>query len=353
MRGVRGLVIALIVVGLAAAVYLGGAISKKAALSINSDPAEQKVALNDQEAGETPYFSDQLDGGDAVVRFGDFNQKVRLTAGALTVVNWVLGPSEIFSSGEVVWFSESSTGTELLVITKPIAEVFFDGESLGDAPLSKPVEPGEYDLELKKTGYFSRRFKVSIREGFRLNVSANLALNPFPADSSKLASPNQKLTVWDLSASQPILSADPTLWVRGVSFWASRADQEVQYDFFLTAEGKLYDAEGSEVSLDSLSRTDEKHTLGYLGSDKGLSSAARKTLGLVADKLYPAPPQVKILETGLGFLRVRSGAGTSFSEIGKAKPGEKYQYLGKQGDWFKIDFKGKEGWVSAEYARKL
>ena len=31
----------------------------------------------------------------------------------------------------------------------------------------------------------------------------------------------------------------------------------------------------------------------------------------------------------------------------------KYTYLGEQGDWFKISFEGKEGWVSKDYSRKL
>lgn len=353
LKGVRWLLVVLIVAGLIATVYLSAAISKKAALSINSDPEGQKVFLDDQEVGRTLYFSDQLSEGNPIVRFGDFNQKVRLTSGALTVVDWILGPSETFSAGEVVWFSESSTGTELLVISKPVAEVSLNGESLGDSPLSRSVEVGEYDLEIKKDGYFSRTLKISIKEGFRLNVSANLAINPFPLEQKKISSPNESLTVLDLSSEQPVLLADSTTWVSGAVFWASRDEDETEYDFFLTKEGKLYDSEGSEVSLNSLSETSEKYILGYLGSSSKLASAANETLNSMVAKLYPAPPKVQILATGLGFLRVRSGPGISHSEIGRATPGDKYTYLGKQGDWFKIDFNGQTGWVSADYAKKL
>jgi len=299
----KKILIGLIVFGLlAAALFFRGGLSGKAALSVSSDPSEQKILLDNVEVGTTPFFSDQLEEGDPPLSFGSFNQKVRLTRGALTAVSWILGPSESFSAGEVVWFSPSSTGSELLVIAKPAVEVFLGGESLGESPLSKSLEPGEYLLELKKEGYFSRSLRVSVREGFRLNVSASLAFNPFPEESKKLPSPHKNLTLLDLSTNFASLAANPALWVEGAVFWASRAEEESTYQFYLTLEGKLYDEQGSEVSLGSLTQTKEKYRIGYLGSSSAsLTSAAKKTLSSLAVKLYPAPPQVEILETGLGF----------------------------------------------------
>jgi hypothetical protein len=353
-RKLRGLIIFGIVAALIFAVFLSGAVGKKAALSVSSDPTGQKVLLDDQEIGTTPYLSDQLEAGNPVLSFGNFTQKIRLTAGALTVVSWTLGPSETFSSGEVAWFSESSTGSELIVITRPVVEVFLNGESLGDSPLSKPLSEGEYDLELKKDGYFPRKIKLAVKEGFRLNVSANLAVNPFPAVPKKLSSPNSSLTVLDLSSSSSLLAADPVSWVAGAVFWMSRLEDPVSYDFFLTAEGKLSDSTGSEVSLSSLTQISEKRTAGYLGETPGsLSSAASATLSSLAARLYPTPPKVQILDTGIGYLKVRSGPGTSYSQIGQAPVGNKYTYLGEQGDWYKISFGGKEGWVSKDYSKKL
>lgn len=349
----KKLLLVLIILGLVAAVYLGGVVSKKAALSVTSDPSGQKVLLDNQEVGTTPFLSDQLDEGNPVLSFGNFNQKIRLTAGALSVVDWVLGPSETFSAGEVVWFSNSSTGSELLVITKPVAEVFLNGESLGDSPLSKSVDPGEYDLEMKKDGYFSRQLKISVKEGFRLNVSANLALDPFPTSPAKLSSPSSNLTVWNLSLGSSTPVADSSLWVAGAVFWSSRLEEPVTYHFFLTTEGKLYDAQGSEVSANSLTRTEDQKTIGYLGNSSALTTTAQTTLNTLAAKLYPTAPQVQILDTGIGYLRVRSGPGKSYSEIGRATVGSKYTYLGEQSGWFKINFQGKEGWVSSDYARKL
>ena len=354
LKKVKWLLVLLIVAALIYAVFLSGAVGKNAALSVSSDPSGQKVLLDNVEVGTTPYLSDQLEAGNPVLSFGNFTQKIRLTAGALSVVEWTLGPSEIFSSGEVAWFSESSTGSELVVISRPAAEVLLNGESLGDSPLSKPLDPAEYDLEIIKEGYFPLQINVAVKERFRLNISANLALNPFPAKLEKLSSPHANLTVWDLSSSSSVLAADPAGWVAGAVFWTSRVEEPAAYDFFLTAEGKIYDATGSEVSLSSLTQISDKKTAGYLGDNPGkLSSAASTALNSLAARLYPTPAKVQILDTGIGYLRVRSGPGTSYSEIGRATVGNKYTYLGEQGDWYKIDFQGKEGWVSSDYSKKL
>lgn len=329
-------------------------ITSPAALTVTSDPSGQKVLLDGQEVGTTPFSTKNLKEGEVTLAFGEFSQKIKLTAGALTVVNWILGPSESFSAGEVVWFFPSSAGTELVVISKPAAEVFLEGNSIGSSPLSHKVPAGEYTLEIKKGGFFPRTLKVAVKEGYRLNISANLSLDPFPAEEKEITAGGEKIKVLDLSSSELLLLADYSLWVKGATFWGKK-DEEKSYHFFLTAEGKLYDAEGSEVSLASLLKQTEVITVGYLGEGgKGLSAEASATLGKLQTALFPAPlPQVQILETPTGWLRVRTGPGTNYSEIGKANPGEKYEYLGEEGGWFKIRFQGKEGWVTSQYAKKI
>lgn len=69
------------------------------------------------------------------------------------------------------------------------------------------------------------------------------------------------------------------------------------------------------------------------------------------------PPEVfvEILTTPTGFLNVRRSPGSLSQSLGQAKPGEKYPFLeeDEKGQWFKITFKDKEGWVSAQYAKKV
>jgi hypothetical protein len=333
-----------------------GLVSSPAALTVLSDPSGEKVLLDGKEVGVTPFSGKDFKEGEITLSFGGFSQKVKLTGGGETVVNWVLGPVEGFSAGEVVWLTPSSTGTELLVISKPAAEVFLNEESLGSAPLSKTISPGEYRLEIRKESFFSRTLAVVVREGYRLNVSATLSLDPFPVEEKELDAGGNQLRVFDLSSSEPLLLVDYSNWVGGASFWAQK--KEIVYHYFLTATGALYDSQGSEVALTSLEEQEETVSVGYLGeSGAGLSTAASETLSSLQEILFPAPVvkkvKVLILETGVGFLRVRSGPGVSYSEIGRAIPGRKYDYLGQSGEWFKIKFGTREGWVSKEYSRKV
>lgn len=61
---------------------------------------------------------------------------------------------------------------------------------------------------------------------------------------------------------------------------------------------------------------------------------------------------VVIKDTPLGYLRVREKPTTSASESAQVKPGEKYDLLDEEPDWYKIKLTNKEGWVSAAYAEK-
>ncbi len=353
MKGIKLIFIAAILAIVGVGVFLfGNELSLKAALLVSSDPEGQMVYLDGQELGSTPLNIGDLAGGEFTLTFSEFSQKIHLTGGALTVVDWVFGPSEIFSAGDIVWLSPAGGGAELLVIAKPAAEVFLNGSSVGESPLSKEIQPGEYTLEIREDGYFPRTLTVAVKEGYRLNVQANLSLNPLPEVASELEAGGQHIKVMDLSSGEVPLLADFAAWAAGAAFYAKRGEES--YNFFLTAEGKLYDIDGSEVSLSSLAQQEEDITIGYLGEEgRGLAVAASATLEQMQSVLFPTPPKVLVLETGTGFLRVRSGPGKTFSEVGKATPGETYDYLGEESGWFKIDFNGSEGWVSGQYAQKL
>lgn len=64
---------------------------------------------------------------------------------------------------------------------------------------------------------------------------------------------------------------------------------------------------------------------------------------------------VVILETPTGYLRVRKEPSTLAEEVGRVKPGEKYELLDEdeKTGWYKIQLdEGDEGWISNQYASK-
>lgn len=110
-------------------------------------------------------------------------------------------------------------------------------------------------------------------------------------------------------------------------------------------------------------RTVDKHKLlvnaqlGTEGGDQSLQITPSATPTPIAGvTLTPTPTTkntVTILDTPNGFLRVRSGAGTTFSEVTKVKPGETYQLLDEKSGWYQIQVDSNtKGWISSQYAKK-
>ncbi|WP_242299231.1 SH3 domain-containing protein, partial [Bacillus cereus group sp. BfR-BA-01382] len=48
-------------------------------------------------------------------------------------------------------------------------------------------------------------------------------------------------------------------------------------------------------------------------------------------------------------LKVRSGAGTQFEQIGRLFEGNSLSVTGKEGEWYKINYDGKAGFVSSQF----
>lgn len=94
----------------------------------------------------------------------------------------------------------------------------------------------------------------------------------------------------------------------------------------------------------------------YLGINDNPSSPEQDTASDSAktDSADVQISQVKILQTGTGFLRVRQGPSLNEDEIGRVTPDELYPLVSEQEDWFQIEFEdGKVGWVNNQYAEKV
>jgi hypothetical protein len=112
-------------------------------------------------------------------------------------------------------------------------------------------------------------------------------------------------------------------------------------------------------------RTVEKHTLvltaslgtGDIGAIPEATSPPAQGVP-ISTSPSPSPTEevaakVTILPTPNGFLRVRSGAGTSFGEVARVKPGETYDYIGELSNWYEIRLnETTTGWITNQYAKK-
>ena len=69
----------------------------------------------------------------------------------------------------------------------------------------------------------------------------------------------------------------------------------------------------------------------------------------------PPSPQVKILDTPVGYLNVRTRPSVAGGEVvGRVQPGQTYEYLEEESDWYYIVISEEEkGWVFSQYVEEV
>src|SRR3989339_589675 len=72
------------------------------------------------------------------------------------------------------------------------------------------------------------------------------------------------------------------------------------------------------------------------------------------DGLEDSFPKLKIMDTGLGYLKVRSGPSREAAEVSKVKTGDVYPYSDQDNNWYEIRISSDVvGWVFGDYIEEL
>lgn len=152
--------------------------SKPAALQITSTP-QASVFLDGKHVGKSPFFSDQLKNKEYLVKITEGEashvEKVKLTEGTLTVINWELNNNFLAQSGEILSLEPKKNG--LIVISMPgEASLEIDGKFIGKTPAQvENIEDGEHKILLSFPGYIDREFTVKTSNNYRLQADVTLA----------------------------------------------------------------------------------------------------------------------------------------------------------------------------------
>lgn len=356
----------LIVVGFLGWRLLKGQRPSTAALSIGLSGSSQEVWLGGEKKGTTPFYADDLKAGEFDVKVASWSARLTLTPNALTAVKLDPGPSGALSGEQVFWL-EKSEETRIAITSNPEgAEIKINEEPQGASPLSLPTAAGSYTLTIGKAGYQGESLKVQVQPGYKLNAWFKLRAKPVPDEPTAIAlsdwgltSGADLVTLYDFSSEDTDLTANLGNWLSGISSYYASTPGTKAVDFYVTAGGKVVDSSGNEAAGEWVAK--EKLTLAYLGiKGQPVSQGVKDALNLFLQRAFPnsvgtaVGTRVKILPTGVGFLRVRSGPGTSFDEVVKINPGEEYPVLAEQNSWYKIRLKdGREGWITGQWAQKL
>jgi len=224
-------------------VFLGGAIfwggrlitalsPKKAAsaLEVNTLP-KSRVFLDGKELGETPFKNEKFLPGEytlsllpeGTASFSSWERKISLNPRLLTYINYIFGPTERESAGEILTLEKIDKGKgEIIFLSDPDGASFsLDGEDQGTTPkVLSGFENGEHQIGFSFPGYHKRSFTIKTWASHKLLVNVKLAgiVEEIPPQASMSAVSKVKIletpTGWLRVRVDPSLSASETAKVK-------------------------------------------------------------------------------------------------------------------------------------------
>lgn len=178
----------------------GLSIKKPASLSVTSKVGEATVYVNGKSVGTTPYNEDGLSAGQYDIKlekvtdtpefYTVFERSIDIEEGTQVIINWELGPSDEFSSGEIYFFKERLDSTKIdssvSIIPHPDSTiVYFDGEIQEESPIIvKDVKEGRHKIKVEQEGYMSAEYDVQTKPGYDLFIEFRLFPIPITIDES-------------------------------------------------------------------------------------------------------------------------------------------------------------------------
>lgn len=363
---------AVAIIGVGLLVYFGGGVlgnigslRGKSSITITSQNEISEVYVDDEYLGVTPIESKEINAGETRIRMeGELNNyevTLDLLANSEATLNRDLGVNETFSSGQNFWFEKSDSNTVLNVISDPTgATIYIDGSEVGKTPFSyDQLTDGEYDLRIEHPGYESDSSRINVSSGNKLNVSVKLFPTPVPTKVDLL---DGSETLFDVFSDNPFVTSDPSAWVQAIIYWnttrginlsGAGVNKEPVFDYFVDYKGSIYGGDGNVITAvennQELADAGRGAYLRRLSDGEGVSDAAKTSLESIGSVAIGVK-RAKILETGVGWLRVRSEPSLDGEEVTTVNVGEEFPVLEEVTGWVKITVDAEtEGWVSADY----
>jgi len=278
----------------------------KGALQITAN-VKSTVTLDGVSIGSTPLCKckedDTLKEGEYLVgitpedrNFDSYTIKVKVVREVLTAVDRTFLPGSLASASVLTLEKSETEEPQLLVSSLPDgAIVTIDGNPEGVTPYhAKRITASEHEIEIQKKGYNKKTLRVRTVAQYKL--LANVILGTASQSTETLIQPTPSTVVAPTTTVAP-LTPSPSAKITITP--SPTLSQKVTP--IVTLKGQV----------------------------------------------------VTIKETPTGFLRVRSGPGTSFEEVGRTNPGDVFKYLTEQNGWYQVELADKtKGWVSGTYATK-
>lgn len=229
------------------------------------------------------------------------------------------------------------------IVSSPIAKVYLNGKESGMTPYkNNALKPGKMEIKLEDEGNsWEREIKLENNVTTVVNWSLDKNRNSGYILSMEKSGENGSILINSSPGGAMI---------------------------FIDGEVKA----SSPAKIENVGEGDKKISLSYPGyKNVNLIVKMVKNYQLIIDAklekeekakinniVTPTPfkqmvAMVKIKETETGWLRVRNLPSSGGVEVGRVKPGESYELLDQNNDWYQIKFDNNNGWISAKYAEKI
>ncbi len=265
----------------------------------------------------------------------------------------ILAGAGAIGFGVFSYFQGKKPNAGLRIESTPSALVYVDNIQLGQTPLEKIFQPGEVTIKLIPTS--TSLSLTSYQTKVRLTSNTYTVVKRDFGDSD-LASSGEVVNLEPQSgktASLAVVTSSP-------DSASVTLDGQPQGFSPLLIPSVLAGDHQIGISAPGFTTriVSAKAVLGYklnvnvkLASLPTPSPTPTATVSAILSK-----PYVEVKDTPTGFLRVRQEPNTSAKEVGRVKPGEKYQLLEKLSGWYQITIDldaTSSGWISAQYADKF
>lgn len=249
----------------------------------------------------------------------------------------------------------------LQVTASPKSKVYLNGKFIGETPLCKceqddMLKVGEYNIKLVPTtsGFSEFQEKITLTKSVLTVVDHKFGKGATSEGSIITLQPLKESNTRSLLVLSIPDKSEVLLDNTSVGFTPVLIKDITESDHELTIRKSGYAEKKVKI------RTPTGYQLlakVYLGVDEEeIVLSPTPTPPIASSSATPTPHirKVTILQTPVGFLRVRAESTTASSEIGRVTPGQEFELLDEITGWYKIKLSdGKEGWISNQYAKKI
>lgn len=266
-----------------------------------------------------------------------YNRRKKMIKGKINISLVIVLLSSLFLGACGV----EKSGVE--IVSSPIAKVYLNGKESGMTPYkNNSLKPGNIKIKLEDEGNsWEREIKLQNNVTTVVNWSLNKDTNSGYILSMEKSGESGSLLI-NSSPGGAMIFVDGELKASSPTKIENLGEGDkkisLSYPGYKNVNLIVKMVENYQIVIDAKLEKEEKTKINELPSPTPI-----KQMTLM----------VKIKETETGWLRVRNSASSGGAEIGRVKPGESYELLSENNDWYQIKFDNKDGWISVKYAEKI